>query len=93
MKIEWEYNLCEKPFCKQLKLMGWEWIEGDPDLPETTERVSSREVLLKGRLANALRKLNLSDAQPWMDDGRTAQAIRNLEQAAGHRLMKPSLPM
>ena len=88
MKIEWEYDLCEKPFCEQLKLMGWEWIEGDPDLPESTERVSSREVLLKGRLASALRKLNLRDGQPWLDDERIARAIRNLEQAAGHRLME-----
>ena len=38
MKIEWEYDLVEKPFCEQLKTMGWEWIEGDPDLPESTER-------------------------------------------------------
>jgi type I restriction enzyme, R subunit len=88
MKIEWEYDLAEKPFCEQLKLMGWEWIEGDPDLPESTERVSSREVLLKGRVASALRKLNLRDSQPWLDDERIARAIRNLEQAAGHRLME-----
>ena len=83
MKIEWEYDLCEKPFCEQLKLMGWEWIEGDTDLPESTERVSSREVLLKGRLASALRKLNLRDGQPWLDDERIARAIR--EPGAGCR--------
>jgi hypothetical protein len=35
MKVEWEYNLAEKPFCEQLKLKGWAWIEGDPDLPES----------------------------------------------------------
>ena len=45
-KIQWEYDLVEKPFCEQLQAMGWEWIEGDPDLPESTERASSREVLL-----------------------------------------------
>src|SRR5262245_25759706 len=88
MKIEWEYELCEKPFCEQLKTIGWEWIEGDPDLPESTERVSSREVLLKGRLASALRKLNLRGGKPWLDDERIERAIRNLEQAAGHRLME-----
>ena len=38
MKIQWEYDLVERPFCKQLQAMGWEWIEGDPDLPESTER-------------------------------------------------------
>ena len=88
MKIQWEYDLVEKPFCEQLKLMGWQWIEGDPDLPESTERASSREVLLKGRLASALRRLNLRDGQPWLDDTRIARAIRDLEQAAGHRLME-----
>ena len=30
--IRWEYNLVEKPFCEQLKAMGWEWIEGDTDV-------------------------------------------------------------
>jgi type I restriction enzyme R subunit len=86
-KIQWEYDLVEKPFCQQLQTMGWQWIEGDPDLPETTERNSSREVLLKGRLTAAVRKLNLRDGLPWLDDARIARTIRDLEQAAGHRLM------
>jgi type I restriction enzyme R subunit len=88
MRIEWEYDLVERPFCEQLERMGWEWIEGDPDLPETTERSSSSEVLLKGRLGAALRKLNLRDGRPWLDDARIARAIRDLEQAAGHRLLE-----
>ena len=29
--------------------MGWEWIEGDTDVPDFTERHSFREVLLKER--------------------------------------------
>ena len=87
-KIQWEYDLVERPFCEQLRTMGWEWIEGDPDLPESTERVSSREVLLKGRLSSALRKLNLRNGHQWMDEPRVAKAIRDLEQATGHRLME-----
>ena len=86
--IQWEYDLVEKPFCEQLKAMGWQWLEGDTDVPELTERESFREVLLKERLAAALRKLNLRDGQPWLDDVRIARAIRDLEQAAGHRLME-----
>jgi hypothetical protein len=27
-KIQWEYDLVERPFCEQLKAMGWNWIEG-----------------------------------------------------------------
>jgi type I restriction enzyme R subunit len=88
MKIQWEYDLVEKPFCEQLKTMGWQWLEGDTDVPDFTKRRSFREVLLKGRLAAALRKLNLRDGQPWLDDARIARAIRDLEQAAGHRLME-----
>ena len=87
-KIQWEYDLVEKPFCEQLHAMGWEWIEGDPDVPESTERASSSEVLLRGRLTAGLRKLNLRDGQPWLDDVRIARAIRDLEQAAGQRLME-----
>jgi type I restriction enzyme R subunit len=87
-KVQWEYDLVERPFCEQLKAMGWQWIEGDKDVPEFTERANFREVLLKGRLAAALRKLNLRDGQPWLDDDRIARAIRDLDQAPGHRLME-----
>ncbi len=86
--IRWEYEVVEKPFCEQLARMGWEWIEGDPDLPETTERTNSREVLLRGRLANKLREINIRDGQPWLDDARIDKAIRDLERASGHRLME-----
>jgi type I restriction enzyme, R subunit len=86
--IQWEYEVVERPFCQQLAAMGWQWIEGDPDLPESTERTSSREVLLRGRLAKKLREINLRDGQPWLDDARIDKAIRDLERAAGHRLME-----
>lgn len=71
-KIEWEYDLVEKPFCEQLARMGWQWIEADPDLPETSERTSSREVFLRARLAAAIKKINLRNGQSWLDDGRIA---------------------
>lgn len=87
MNIQWEYDLVEKPFCEQLKAMGWQWLQGDTDAPELTERESFREVLLKERLAAALRKLNRRDGQPWLDNARIARTIRDLEQAAGRRLM------
>lgn len=87
-KIQWEYDLVEKPFCEQLRGMGWQWIEGDVDVPELTERESFREVVLKGRLEAALRRLNLRAGRPWLDEARVAHAIRDLEKAAGHRLME-----
>jgi len=88
MKIQWEYDFAEKPFCEQLQKMGWSWIEGDVDVPELTERGSFRDVLLKERLSDAIRRINLRDGAPWLDDGRVAKAIRDLEQVPGHRLME-----
>src|SRR5207249_3645346 len=79
MKVQWEYDLVERPFCEQLKAMGWQWIEGDKDVPDFTERGNFLEVLLKGRLATALRKLNLRDGQPWLDDDRIRRIIEKLE--------------
>ena len=32
MRIEWEHDLVERPFCEQLKAMGGDWIEVD-DFP------------------------------------------------------------
>lgn len=87
-KIQWEYDLVERPFCEQLKAMGWQWIEGDKDVPDFTERANFREVLLKGRLTTALRKLNLRDGQPWLDEDRIRRIIDKLEKAEGHRLME-----
>ncbi len=87
-KIQWEYELVERPFCEQLKAMGWQWIEGDKDVSDFSERANFREVLLKGRLAAALKKLNLRDGQPWLDDDRIRRIIERLENAEGHRLME-----
>lgn len=88
-KIEWEGLLVEQPFCQQLEKMGWQWLTGDTDVPELTERANFREVLLKERLAKSLRKINLgSDGQPWLDDARIERAIRQLELTAGLRLME-----
>jgi len=42
---------------KQFKAIGWQWPEGDTDVPELIERESFRKVLLKDRLAMPLRKL------------------------------------
>lgn len=86
--IQWEYDLVERPFCEQLAGMGWQWIEGDTQVPEFTERGSFREVWLRSRLADALRRINLRDGEPWLDDARIDKAIRDLEQAGGLSLME-----
>ncbi len=68
--------------------MGWQWIEGDKDVPEFTERQTFREVVLKSRLVGALKRINLRDGQPWLDDERIHRIIDKLEKAEGHRLME-----
>jgi len=87
-KVQWEYDLVERPFCLQLQALGWTWLEGDVDVPELTERAGFREVILKERLGAALRRINLRDAKPWLDDTRVNRAVRDLEQAPGHQLME-----
>ena len=87
-KIQWEYNLVERPFCEQLQKMGWSWLEGDVDVAAFTERESFREVLLKRRLKDALRRINLRDGSPWLDETRLEKAVRDLERPGGHRLME-----
>jgi len=88
MKIQWEYELVERPFCEQLEKMGWTWLEGDVDVPELTERSSFRDVWLKQRLADAIRRINLRDGLPWLDESRINKAIHDLDKAGGHRLME-----
>ena len=89
MKANWEYDLVERPFCQHLKVMGWQWLEGDTDVPELTERTNFREVLLKDRLKAAIRRINLGpDGQPWLDGARIERAIRDLEHLGAHRLME-----
>jgi len=26
-KIQWQYDLVERPFCEQLQGMGWKWMQ------------------------------------------------------------------
>ena len=75
-----EYSQVELPFIEQLKTMGWQHIAGDVDVPDFTERQSFCEVLLLGRLREALRRINLDD------DGRgstTAGSSRRSTRSGG----------
>ena len=37
MKMQWQYDLVDKPFCQQLKVMSWQWLERDIDVSELTD--------------------------------------------------------
>jgi type I restriction enzyme R subunit len=78
-----ERDEVEDPFIRQLESMGWTHIRGK-DLVADKER-DYTDVLLKNRLARAIRKINRldgSDAE-WIDpedrDGHAARAIAMLE--------------
>lgn len=82
-RSEMERDEVEIPFIRQLESMGWTHISGK-DLADSKER-DYTDVLLKNRLARAIRKINRldgSDAE-WIDpedrDGHAARAIAALE--------------
>jgi type I restriction enzyme R subunit len=56
-----EYIYSEKPTIDQLVNMGWQYIEGDWDNPEITERENFKQVLLSDRLKAAIKCIKLDD--------------------------------
>jgi type I restriction enzyme R subunit len=83
-----EYVRVEHPFVVQLQELGWSYLEGDTDVPYLTERESFRQVLLTGRLRDALRRINLDEAgDRWLDDARITQAVGQLERPGEPKLM------
>ena len=69
--------------------MGWEHIEGDIDVPYLTERESFRDVLLTGRLRDAIKKINLDDGgKPWLDDDRVNEVVSRLERITAPKLLE-----
>jgi type I restriction enzyme R subunit len=71
-----EYSRVELPLVEQLKGLRWSHIEGSKSDPGVTGRTSFREVVLEGRLRDAVRRINPGhDGQPWLDEGRVSQAV------------------
>jgi len=84
-----EYTEVEKPFIDQLVGMKWQHLAGDIDVPDLTERASFRDVLLKKRLREAMRRINVDrDGEPWIDDARIDQALGQLERIPGVHLIE-----
>ena len=84
-----EYSQVELPLVEQLKWLGWSHVEGSRSDPGMTGRGSFRELILEGRLRNALKRINLDPAgQPWLDDGRLSQAVGVLLRPKAVRLIE-----
>ena len=76
--LEWEQ--VEQPLLEHLRSLGWEtliWSEWDSRGVDF--RSSERDVLLEGRLREALLKINPGpDGEPWLDAGRVEAAVAEL---------------
>jgi len=83
-----EYSEVERPFLQQLRLMGWDFVQGDIDYPQHTFREHFREVLLLPKLREAIRRINLDDAgNPWLDDATIDRAITELKRTERQGLL------
>ena len=83
-----EYTEVEYPLLAQLVAMGWEYLQGDLDYPQKTEREHFREIILKPRLRAAIRKINLDDAgNEYLDDVTIDRAIQELQRTTRQSLL------
>ncbi|MCG8417722.1 MAG: type I restriction endonuclease subunit R [Proteobacteria bacterium] len=92
-----EYREVEKPFLDQLAqtasetpggVARWRIVTGNLDEPSVTGRESFREVVLKNDLRDAIRRINLRDGDPWLDDARISQAVSALERIGTKKLIE-----
>ena len=81
-----EWSEVERPLLLQLAGMGWQYMTGDIDVPELTERENFRQVVLYGRLREAIKRINAGDGP--VDDVTVDRAIRALEAAGGQALLE-----
>lgn len=84
-----EYTEVERPLLGQLSVMGWDFREGNLDYPQHTFREHFREVLLRGKLSEAIRRVNLDEAgQPFLDEVTIDRAIDELRRTTQHNLLE-----
>ena len=84
-----EYKYSEKSIIDQLTSMGWEYIEGDTEVAENTERENFKQVLLIKRLQNAIKTINLDEnGKPWLEDNQIDNAIAQLERLGTSKLIE-----
>jgi len=85
----------EQPFIAQLLSQPgqlWQHVQGSKDNIADQGREQWRDVLLKPRLLDALKRINRdASGKPWLDDNRLNQALKDLDRlsaATGHDLME-----
>ena len=66
-----EYHFVEKPFLAQLEQLGWTSIDlgqGIPKDPTKSFRTSFREVTLKEKFLQSVKRINTSNGKQWLTD-------------------------
>jgi type I restriction enzyme R subunit len=81
-----EWSEVERPLLVHLGRMGWKYLLGDIDVPDLTERESFRQVVLYGRLREAIKRINADDGP--VDALTVDRAIRALEATGGQALLE-----
>ena len=81
-----EWSEVERPLLIQLSNMGWQVMTGDIDVPDLTERENFRQVVLYGRLREAIKRINAADGS--VDDLTVDRAIHQLEATGGLALLE-----
>ncbi len=83
-----EYTEVERPLLDQLCRMGWSYLQGNLDYPQHTFREHFREVLLRGKLKEAIRRINLDEqGREFLDDATIERAIDELQRTTQHSLL------
>ncbi|MBF8221460.1 type I restriction endonuclease subunit R [Halomonas sp. 328] len=83
-----EYTDVEKPFIDQLVSQGWEFLAGSVDDPTATHRESFSQVVMEPLLRERLRKINLRDGEPWLDEARLDQAVAAITRLPASRVLE-----
>lgn len=72
-----EYTEVERPMLVQLGAMGWQYVRGDLDYPQKTFRERFRDVVLRDKLRQAIRRINRDESgNEYLDDVTIDRAIR-----------------
>ena len=83
-----EYVEVEKPFIDQLVGQGWEHLAGSLDDPAVTHRENFAQVVMEPLLREQLRRINLRDGDPWLDEQRLDQAVSAITRLPASKVLE-----
>ncbi|WP_111413468.1 type I restriction endonuclease subunit R [Billgrantia lactosivorans] len=83
-----EYTEVEKPFIDQLVSQGWQFLAGSLDDPAVTHRESFAQVVMVPLLRERLRRINLRDGEPWLDEARLDQAVSAITRLPASKVLE-----